>query len=379
MPLDTFTPGPTVNADGKQGTLVIAGFLGRGNAGDEAMFQVLYEAFAPRFNIVACVDEHGAYPGYWNWFPYPHVRIVHQNHIDIIERLDDCAGLIVGGGMLSLGFAAGHVLLAKARDIPVALAGVDIWPVPPTGSNKLQVLKAWYGLFTRLVARTKRSADDVRAYGCEVVHGGDWALRLIADSAPDVQDDPRRAVVVLREDAFEAVGEAFPAWVDLLLADIEAAGYRPVLLPFSPEDERFADGLRLSERFAMERAWWNARRLKQVIGASGLLVTVGRLHPMIFGAPTGCAIASVRMPHWTGARAGSMIKLNDMAAELGIASFDTREAFAAALRAGEIGPADEERLAMSIGRVERSLALLHRLFKPKLRQSAEGLVLAEAV
>ena len=36
----------------KEGTLVIVGFLGRGNAGDEAMLQVLFETFYPRFDIV---------------------------------------------------------------------------------------------------------------------------------------------------------------------------------------------------------------------------------------------------------------------------------------------------------------------------------------
>jgi polysaccharide pyruvyl transferase WcaK-like protein len=281
--------------------------------------------------------------------------------------------------MLSLGFAAGHVMIARARDIPVALAGVDAWPVPFPESNKFRLLQLWYGLFTRVIVRTRRSADDVRVYGHEVVHGGDWALRLQLDSAPDVTDDPRRALVVLREDAPENLGEGFAAWTDALLADIAGAGYRPVILPFSPEDERFADELGLAERFEVERAWWNARRLKQVIGASGLLVTAGRLHPMIFGAPTGCAIASVRMPHWSGPRAGSMVKLNDMAQELGIASFDTREAFAAALHAGEISCADEEKLATSMGRVERTIAMLHRLFKPKVKQPAGGLLLPEAV
>jgi hypothetical protein len=362
---------------GKDGSLVIAGFLGRGNAGDEAMFQVLVEQFRDRFAITALVDELGAYPGYRGWYPYAQVTVAHQNHIDTIERRDDCAGLIVGGGMLSLGFAAGHVLMARARKVPVVMGGVDAWPVPFPDSPKFGVLQGWYGMFDRLVMRTGRSVADLRAFGFEAAHGGDWALKLMADSAAGIEADARQALVVLREDSMDALGDSFPAWAEGLLADIARAGYRPVLLPFSPEDERFVGQLGLAEKWEVQRAWWNARRLKQLIGSSGLLVTVGRLHPMIFGAPTACAIASVRMPHWVGRQAGNMLKLNDMAAELGIATFDTRADFAGALAAGAIGRADPDRVAASIERVDRALAMMHRLFKRRTKKPAEVFMTAD--
>lgn len=75
----------------------VVGFLGRGNAGDEAMFQCIHEAFSPDFDIVAVVDKLGACPGFWDWYPYTHCGLVHVG--DIHHFIQPMAGLIVGGGI----------------------------------------------------------------------------------------------------------------------------------------------------------------------------------------------------------------------------------------------------------------------------------------
>jgi hypothetical protein len=147
------------------------------------------------------------------------------------------------------------------------------------------------------------------------------------------------------------------------MARLTARGYRPTLMPFCPEDERFLTRTGLAERHEVERSWWNAPRLKQLIAVSGLTVTVGRLHPMVFAAPTGRNLAVLRPPHWVGERAGSMEKLTDMAEDLGTSTFDTSDAFAAALEAGRIGPADPERVEAAVQRVDAALARLHSLFR----------------
>jgi polysaccharide pyruvyl transferase WcaK-like protein len=352
---------PVVPIDG---TLIIAGFLGRGNAGDEAMLQVFFQEFSPRFNIVISVDQAGAHPGYWNWFPYTHAQIVHQNDGHAILRIPDTIGMLVGGGALPIGFAAGQLLVAKTRGIPAALAGVDAWKPPVKYlSPGRAALGVWLGLFDEIIPRTRISVDTLTSLGIESSYGADFALRLVTDGAPDIVSHDRRVLVVLREGLPGMAAEDFAAWVVNLMTQLEAAGYRPVLLPFSPEDDRLLTELDVCDRFAVERAWWNPRRLKQFMASSVLTVTVGRLHPMIFAAPTGQSVAVLRPPQWSGKRAGLMSKLTDMAQELGIDVFDTTEDFITMLKDGRVRPAEPSRVQAALDRVDVALASLHRLFR----------------
>jgi polysaccharide pyruvyl transferase WcaK-like protein len=326
---------------GKEGTLVIAAFLGRGNAGDEAMLQVLFETFSPRFNIVISVDMTGAFPGFWDWYPYAQAKVVHQNDCHAIERIRDLVGMVVGGGALSLGFAAGQVLVAKARGVPVAFASVDVWtPTAELHAAVRGVLDLWLGLFDLIVTRTARSVTKLNDLGLGSVYAADFALRLPTDNSPAVRVNEPRALVVLREGIPGMANEEFAAWAVNLLVQLQVCGYRVVLLPFCPEDDRFLAELDLCDRFEVERIWWNARQLKQLIASSALTVTVGRLHPMIFAAPTGRNVAVLRPPQWMGKRAGQMRKLTDMAEELGIDVFETIDDLIATLRDGRVRQAD---------------------------------------
>lgn len=348
----------------KDGALLIAGFLGRGNAGDEAMLQVFYEEFSTRFNIIISIDQHGAHPGHRDWYPYADTKIVHQNDgHELVRR--DAVGLLIGGGALGLGFAASQLLFAKARRVPSAFASVDIWKTEPKfRSEGAAAMSTWLGLFDRIIPRTRVGVEALNGLGIDSVYGADAALRLTTDCAPDIVPNDRRVLVVLREGLPDMAGEDFAAWTINMLTQIEASGYRPVLLPFCPEDARLLIELGLCDRYEVETAWWNARRLKQLIACSALTVTVGRLHPMIFAAPTGRKIAVLRPPQWTGPRVDCINKLSEMAAELGIDVFDTSDSFIAALRSGRVRPADAALVRAALDRLDVALASLHALFRP---------------
>jgi hypothetical protein len=225
-------------------------------------------------------------------------------------------------------------------------------------------LRTWLGLFDHIIPRTKVGVAALDDLGIKSVYGADVALRLTTDCAPDIVPNERRVLVVLREGLPDMTSEDFAAWTINLLTQIEASGYRPVLLPFCPEDDRLLTELDLCDRFEVERAWWNARRLKQLIACSALTVTVGRLHPMIFAAPTGRKISVVRPPQWTGKWVDCIDKLSEMAAELGIDVFDTVDCFITALRSGSVRPADAVLVRAALERLDVALAKLHALFCP---------------
>jgi hypothetical protein len=325
----------------------------------------LFETFSPRCDIALGVDKHGAHADFTQWYPYSQAEIFDQGNINIIEQVPDPVGLLVGGGSLSLGYAAGIALIARSRRVPAALAGVDVWqPDSDPHSPQREALIRWLDLFDQIIPRTRRSLLGLQSIGLNPLYGADWALRLPTDAATNVTMDPRRALVILREGLAGPAGEAYAAWTDRLMEQLAAQGYRPSLMPFCPEDERFLNKSGLYARHDVERGWWNARRLKQLIAMSGLTVTVGRLHPMIFAAPTDCNLAALRPIHWVNEHAGSMEKLTDMAEDLGIRVFDTAEAFTEELAAGRIGPAGRKKVKAALRRTDAALDRLHTLFRP---------------
>jgi hypothetical protein len=348
----------------KHGTLMLAGFWARGNAGDEAMLQCVVETMGDGFDYVLSVDEHGAYPGFWDWYPYAGRQIVNASQTDSLFRVCNPLGLLVGGGGLPLGFAAGQEIYARAHGLRSAIAGIDIWsgaaaPTEPMAPQARRYLEG-FGL---AYVRTEAGLDKARRGGfAEALRlGADWALNLAADDSPDVLDQPRRALVVVREDAPETLARDLRAQLRRLLAALAAAGFVPVLLPYAPEDERLLEELGLHELAPVVRAWWNPRRLKQLSARSGLTVSVGRLHPMIFAAPTGSCVMTTGRPT-TDAGSPPDAKLRDMASDLGVDLHDNIDQAVAAIETGAIRPADPVRVAAAKARLDRQADELRRFF-----------------
>lgn len=349
-------PQPRREAAMARSALVVAGFLGRGNCGDEAIFQTIHEAFSDSHTIVAAVDEHGAYRGFWDWYPYDRSRISHQGNLAVFEQHDRIAGLLVGGGGLPCGFAGGLVDAARAAGVPTALAGVDI-TFPEGGSSR--ALHDYLARFDEVFLRSRAATEAVSAVGITGRHAGDWALRLEIDRAKDLTLSPRRIAIVVREEPLERLAWDFVAAIESLLAGLRARGHEPFWLPFCPEDERLLGELALLGAAPMERCWWNPRRMKQFVATSGAVVSVGRLHPLVFAASTRTPALLLAAP---SRAVRPLPKLHDMAMELGIMTVATVEEALAHFDRGLPPPSNVGRLADSRARVDDMVGRLRRLF-----------------
>jgi hypothetical protein len=343
-------------------TLMVAGFLGRGNCGDEAMFQVIYEHFAPQFDIIASVDQHGAYPGFWDWYPYNACRIVHQIDTAVLEHGRGVAGLIVGGGGLGFGFAANQVIAARCFGVPRAFAGTDL---PKTAHLQtpvgLRTAADYLALFDYVGIRTGSGVERAQTLGLSVDHAADWALGLPHDGAEEEQAAGDIAIV-LREYPAAMVPAAYVGTVRGLLDGLTARGWRPFLLPFSPEDERFLAEHGVAELAPVRRCWWNARRMKQVIADAAGLISVGRLHPLIFAASTRTRVAALEPPVAQSAGMPPTPKIADMCAELGISAAASVQALLALIDVGGFAPSDGVRLADGERRLGGMMERLGALF-----------------
>lgn len=347
---------PRQEAARTRSTLVVAGFLGRGNCGDEAIFQTIHEAFSDSHDIVAAVDEHGAFRGFWDWYPYDRSRISHQGNLAVFEQHGRIAGLIVGGGGLPCGFAGGLVDAARAAGVPTALAGVDL-TLPEGGSSRS--LHDYLARFDDVSLRSRAATEAVSAAGITGRHAGDWALRLEIDRGKDLTLSPRRVAIVVREEPLERLSWEFVAAIESLLEGLRARGHEPFWLPFCPEDERLLGTLALLRCAPMERCWWNARRMKQLVATSGAVISVGRLHPLVFAASTRTPALLLAAP---SRAVRPLPKLHDMAMELGIVTVATVEEVLTHFDRGLPPPSNAGRLADARARVDDMVGRLRRLF-----------------
>lgn len=271
-----------------RGTIVLSGFFGRGNCGDEAILQAQYERLSPHFDVIISVDQCGAYDGYWNWYPYDRCPIVHQGNLSCVAAADVVA-IHVGGGGLPHGFNAAQVVHARSHGKPALLTGVDAKPVPPAAAA---ALKNYLALFDFVSVRSGGSHQTLRDLVPDCHLGADWAAALPTDGPLPVPKTDR-VLVTLREFPRELLSASYCQSIAALVHRLADRYDQMALLPCCPEDERFLDWIPAVEKLPREVHWWNPRRIQREIAAAAAVVSVGRLHPLIFAANVGTPAAFV--------------------------------------------------------------------------------------
>ena len=317
---------PMKRAGGKP-QVVLSGFFGRGNCGDEALLQAQYEWLSPDYDLVISVDERGAYDGFWNWYPYDRCRIVHQGNLAVLAE-DDVIGIHVGGGGLPHGFGAAQVVHACSLGKPAFLTGVDARPASTPGAAA--ALEAYLGLFDFVSVRSAAAWQTMQTMVPACHHGADWALALVTDGpADDVSSGA--ALVTIREFPEDLISSRYREDLARVVGTLADRYEEVVLLPFCPEDERFLERLRPVSGLRREIHWWNPRRMQRVIADAALVVSLGRLHPLVFAANVGTP-AIFAEPLAGDSRWPACTKARQMAAEHGWPVAESLAALASRLR-----------------------------------------------
>lgn len=272
-----------VDRAGLKHRVVLSGFFGRGNCGDEALLQAQYEFLEPRFTVVISVDERGASDGFWDRYPYDRCQIVHQANLGIMAE-DDVIGIHVGGGGLPYGFNAAQVVHARSHGKPAFLTGVDAATVgSPVAAD---AIRSYMRLFDFVSVRSEAAFRTMCSLSPGCHHGADWA---VCGTVDELRHAPRSngVLVTIREFPQELVTGRYRAAVSELLAVLADSHDTVTLLPFCPEDERFLALVPATARFQREALWWNPRAMQQRIAAASRIVSLGRLHPLVFAANVG--------------------------------------------------------------------------------------------
>jgi polysaccharide pyruvyl transferase WcaK-like protein len=310
-------------------TIVLSGFFGRGNCGDEAILQAQYERLSPRYDLVISVDQHGAYDGFWNWYPYNCCQVVHQGNLSIIGHKLVIA-LHVGGGGLPYGFNAAQVIHARSVDKPVFLTGVDA--IPPVSPAAAAALQSYFAMSGFVSVRSTGAWKTMMKLTSDCQLGADWAIALPTDGPlPIVRTD--RVLFTLREFPRSLVSTSYCSAVADLVSRMADRHEQIAMLPFCPEDERFLDWIPPLQNLPREVHWWNPRRVQREIAAAAAVVSVGRLHPLIFAANVGTPAAFVE-PLPGEKRWLKSTKARQLCADHGWPFFEKPQDFHAALEFG---------------------------------------------
>lgn len=288
---------------------------------------------------------------------------IHQGNIHYFHK--HCAGLLIGGGGLGLGFGGSQLMVARGAGTPAAFAGTDHTHTTPVGETVITASREYLGMFKHVALRSKVSVEWAHKDNINAVYGADWAFNLRTDESPEVRMEPKRALVTLREFPLHELDVDFYKGETIKLLDgLRAQGYQPVLLPFAPEDERFAKQMGIDKLAKSETHWWNARRVQQLVASSGLLVSVGRLHAMIFAANAGTPNIQLVPPMRPGMADSHFQKMFIMANELGVPNVVTVNEALALSRTGIDTSVMNAKVSETRVRLQQMISDLRAVFTP---------------
>lgn len=279
--------------------VILSGFFGRGNAGDEAIVQRLYEYF--RFDlgleVAISVDFDGAYDGFWNWYPYNKAEIVHSNNLSRVTD-KDIIGLHIGGGGLPYGFNASQIKVCTLLNKKLVYSGVDdvSFSLKSIQGFDIQRLDNQIAQIDCTYVRTQFCYDNSVNRGLKTVKlGADWAIDLKMDEISR-SESFSGIYLTIRELPNELLDAALLQSYGRLFDKLKSLGVEVRLLPFCSEDERYLERICFFWDLVIEREWWNPRRLKGKIAKAQGVISVGRLHPLIFavGASTPSVCVDLR-------------------------------------------------------------------------------------
>lgn len=280
--------------------ILLCGFWGRGNCGDEAMLQCQYEFFVNNgFEVGIIIDKIGARDKFWDWYPYNKARYLISSHnLSQIMALNDggeLAGIHIGGGGLDFGFRSDFILNARGFGKPAFLTGVEL-----NEEIESQFFKSYLDLFSfradRYFDQKIREEFVSKKKPMGVLNmdlGSDWAFDLMTDDYNAIGFFEDRVLLVVREYDHSLVSQKYLDFLKLNIETIKLAGLKPYFLPFAPEDTLFLEHFELNKLAPVIELWNNPRRIQQYIASSKALLSYGRFHPVIFSANVGTNVALV--------------------------------------------------------------------------------------
>jgi polysaccharide pyruvyl transferase CsaB len=289
--------------------IVVSGYYGSKNAGDEAMLAAMIEVLSdldPKVNIIVIsanpkdtTERHGVNSIYW-------LRV-----LDILSVLRRADLLISGGGSLlqnvtsgrSLYYYMGVIFLAKFVGTPIMLYAQGIGPIYGSFARRIM---SWLGNHVGLITvRDEGSLGELAALNITkphievtadpvlAIHPVDKGIGRTILKAYDADGAKPIVGISVREwRAWKHYKEVIAQAADTIASEL---GARVVFLPMQyPEDVKVAESIaaRTKEKTIVLNDEYATSELLSIVGNMDLLIGV-RLHALIFAGVMGVPMIGI--------------------------------------------------------------------------------------
>ena len=316
--------------------ILCIGFYGWGNVGDEAMARSWekylvrpFEGTHIRYATEASTDHLARVNAENPYYSANHcLQSVHDT-----EAMGGFDIVIVGGGHLSPVY--GVPLLLRAKELRRTRFFARIGSTVRddflyAGDKAVALARSSLGMFDFISMRDHAGLAALAPLGLNLHLGADIATEFTTADQTDMGLRTPYAVIVVREVRDHDVArqvEIVRAVLGAGRGGIEAHIPNIYLLPFCEPDHRFLDrtGLAFPGVEVLD-AWRTPERAAAVIARASLLVSIGRLHPLVFAVSNRvpCVAVTYRDKHLEALRNQPAATYNKMAGFMALAGMSHR-------------------------------------------------------
>ncbi len=290
--------------------VLLCGYYGEHNLGDDALLQVLLEQLPPGWTPLVTARDQQEVEAHF------HVATTDRTSLrGLLAALGRCRALVLGGGSLlqdatsfrSLLYYAALILAARLQGKPVILWGQGLGPLRRRRSQLL--VRALLPLATAISWRDPASAALAASWGIRSATGSDpvWALPAGGWRGPG------GPIVLGWRPVHQLEGDEWRPYLQALDQLAEAADREVLWLPFHREQDRGLLARLAGEELlpaalkarSREVAVLDPAEAMECFHSAGLVVAM-RLHGLILAALAGSPCAALSYDPKVGAAAAAI-------------------------------------------------------------------------
>lgn len=266
--------------------IIINGFFGKGNCGDEAILQTWYDRLSDKFRIIASVDPDivNCNKECKSYELYKNIDIIQNRRVDIFCN-DIVDSYIIGGGGLGLGFGVEQWLHSVLRNKKKFYLGTIVHEEFSSGNKDLiEINKNFFKSFDMISVRDKVSKYNLKnIFGVESYQYPDIAFGLEPEII-EIKSEKKYVTVTIRDNGVNDI-DSISNWLNKIKEYANSLDYDIIYLPFDKTDERLFGQLGLDLKY--DNIYWYPKKVKYLISKSEMVFSLGRYHPLVFGISSG--------------------------------------------------------------------------------------------
>ncbi|WP_081761511.1 polysaccharide pyruvyl transferase family protein [Methylopila sp. 73B] len=263
--------------------LVVRGFYGNNNCGDEALLATMIQYFSHDFRIIISannlvyVKEKFITP---KIPPYDKLKVIWSLNRGALAA-PDVAGLLLGGGGLGLGFGWDQYMFAWRYGKKIIHTGVHITEefISENSADFNNVTSTFLRAANFFSVRHQRSIVVAEKLGVHPKYVPDWAFGLNQTEGPKPKGD--YIVVTIRADT-NRNNPRTAVFLKSIMDYAAGEGLSVALVPFDASDQNLTRSLDIKGEM-MGNLFSKPTYVKYLLGQAKAVFSLGRYHPLVFG------------------------------------------------------------------------------------------------